>query len=205
MRKLAVFFVFLFYGFLPVTVSAQVIPGDTESSIVSSSADFTSEIIQDTQDPGSKEVTFYMRINSNISASRVRVTWEILGASIFTQDAIPEGTFSVDAGQTYDIPITIIPGPSGVTELSGRAEAFQVDGTLITTVRANFATNEDAEVLPITPEYEEARRNYQLQSMLQTSGIIICVVSVIVFIGLRFVKYLKRDDIVAYDQSHELS
>lgn len=185
---------------IPRQVLAQVEVSEPEVSTVSSSPDFTATLIQETQKPGSKEVRFIMRLSSKVASSRVKITWEVKGGSVFTEDSTPSGTLSIQPDQSYDIPITIIPTPLSATELYGKAEAFLADGTLITTVRTNFSTNEFSEVLPLTDEYLSDRSSYKTYVALQTVGISSLVIVVLVFIAIRFMKYLKRDDQKAYEQ-----
>lgn len=185
----------------PVLAQAEV-ESNTEQNIedTATSADFTAELIQQTQDPGSKEITFIMRLTSQITASRVQITWELTGGSVFTDTYPSTGLLAVQAGQTYNLPIRIRPTASNVTELFGSARAVLADGDKIATVRINFATNAQAEILPLTDEYLAARTEYRLVSTIQTVGIVTGVIVVGGFILLRFMKYLNRDDVKAYDR-----
>jgi uncharacterized protein YneF (UPF0154 family) len=154
----------------------------------------------ETQDPSSKEIKFIMTLESDIDSDRVKVTWDVAGNSALVDRSKEEDDIVIESGAIYTIPVTIRPVGQGVTELFGKVEAFEPDGTQIVTVRKNFATNAAGEMLPISDEYSQAK---VLNTVFNIAKIIVIFVLAVVFgfIGFKFfVKWLKKDEVQAYEQ-----
>lgn len=175
---------------------------EDESLVIKSAKGLRAEFEEEVQDPGSKEKTYKMILYSDITSRRVKITWTINGVSKFKDKTQAQRIIDVDKGGIYTLPITIIPTQGGANELLGIAEAVQADSTLITSVRKNFATNANNEVLPLTDEYKSAKTIYTV-----TFVAIRVALAVFVMIGLffgfkYFIKWYNRDDIFAYEQAH---
>ena len=110
-----------------------------------------------TQNPSTKVARFEMILKSNVDSDRVRVTWTISGQSIATNENQLIRNLTVQAGQTYSIPIDVKPLGYGVTEVYGVAKIVGADSNQLATVRKNFASNNSAEILPLTDEYNQAK------------------------------------------------
>jgi hypothetical protein len=152
------------------------------------------EFKQYTQSPDSKEVKFEMILKSTIDSDRVKITWSLSGASLFAPGQLETRNIKVAAGQSYSIPITIIPAGYGITELFGKAEAFKPDSTYLVTVRKNFASNQSSEILPLTDDYN----NSKTLSLVRTILIVIVILAGVLlggFFGVkRFSKWLNKNE-----------
>jgi len=156
---------------------------------------FRADFKQNTQDPDTKIVKFEMILKSNIDSDRVEINWEVDGVSVFKDKGKKNLKTSIQGGKTYDIPIELIVAGSGITELRGKAEAFKADSSFLITVRKDFATNSNLEILPISQDYSTAKN----VSLIKNIIVILVIVGIILFIGLialkRFVKWLNKDDV----------
>jgi hypothetical protein len=170
-----------------------------EPEIVDSSA-LRAEFKQYTQDPKSRVVRFEMILRSSIRSDRVTITWRVSGTSRLVDGFGTRVDLAVEPGKTYTIPIEVIPTGFGLSEVYGKAEAFQVDGSSIATVRKTYFVNESAEVLPITEEYSSRKTLALVTDVLTIVGIVLGLL-IGGFIGFRiFVKWFKKDLIKEYDQ-----
>lgn len=164
-------------------------------------AGLRAELKQYTQDPGSKEVLFEMILTSNVDSDRVRVTWELQGRSVFAATADLVVEMEIKKGESYTIPITVRPTSKGVTELYGKVQSYELGNSFLVTVRKNYASNENAEILPITDEYKEAK----LQHTFINIGKYIVLTLILIVAGVFGLRALKtwygRDDVKAYDES----
>lgn len=175
---------------------------EDQAPIIQNSEGLRSTFVQNVQDPNSKTVVFDMVVESTISSDRVRVTWEKNGNSIFTETYPLTYTTSVQTGQThvYSIELQVI--GAGVTELIGTVRVSDLEGSAITTVRKNFVSNEEGEILPITDEYRQAKLNSQIVSVL------VWVLVLIIFFGLsffgfrKFMIWYKKDDVLDFEEKN---
>jgi len=148
---------------------------------------------QNTQDPSSKIVRFEMLLTSNVQSDRVKVQWGIRGDSSYVDESQREIDFSVEPGRTYSIPLEVIPLSNGITEVYGRAQVFGAESNLVATVRKNYASNINREILPLTDEYKSALTQNTIQNIL-IYIVILIVAAVLGVIGLKeFAKWYKRD------------
>ncbi len=164
------------------------------------------ELKQYVQDPKSKAVKFEMILTSNVDSDRVRIVWEVKGKSKFAPNSRTTYQTKIAKGGKYSIPIEVIPasGPNsteiGVSELFGKVEAFELGESFVVTVRKNFASTSDGEILPITDDYRAAKRNQTLMSI----GFYIILALAIVggsAIAIKiFLKWFREDDISKFDQ-----
>lgn len=172
---------------------------DREPEIVDSSA-LRAEFKQYTQDPKSRVVRFEMILTSSIRSDRVTITWRVSGTSRLVDGFGTRVDLAVEPGRTYTIPIEVIPTGYGLSEVYGKAEAFQVEGSSIATVRKTYFVNESAEILPITEEYSSRKTLALVTDVLAIVGIVLGLL-IGGFIGFRiFVKWFKKDLIKEYDQ-----
>ena len=187
---------------IPGIVYAQTdLKNQDQAAQISDVEGLRAEFKQDVEDPSTKIVKFTMVLKSNIDSDRVRITWTTLGPNFITQDNpyviqsnVAIGNIVIAKGQTYNIPITIGILGDGVNELVGKAEAFKADSTYIVTVRKNYATNADSEVLPITDQYNSVKTGNTIKNVL----IVVLIVAAILtagFFGLKaFLKWLDKDE-----------
>jgi hypothetical protein len=174
---------------------------EDEPADVQNSQALTAEFIQYTQSPSSKVARFEMVLTANETSNRVRVTWEVRGSSIAVKEEQLVMNFRVEKGLTYTIPIDIKPVNQGVTEVYGVARMFGVDSSSVTTVRKNFATNENLEILPLTDEYKQSKL---LGTVWNIAKIIILLVVVILggFFGLKgFARWYNTNDRETFERA----
>ncbi len=179
--------------------SAENLQTTNSEPVINDTQLLRAEFKQYTQDPSSKIIKFEMILQANVNSDRVRATWTITGDSEYVNKSQQERVFSIQAGQTYVLPLEVRPlkpieGQSyGVTEVFGRAEVFGVDSNAIATVRKNYASNINQEVLPLTPEYNQQKT---LTTVIDVGKIaaLILLASFLTMIGFRkFVKWYKKD------------
>lgn len=204
---------FLILNLVPATILAQ----ETESSegvqvteeisedkslVIKSAKGLRAEFEEEVQEPGSKEKTYKMILYSDITSRRVKITWLLDGVSKFKNPSEAERVMDVDVGGIYTLAITVIPTQSGTTELLGLAESVQADSTLVTSVRKNFASNANREIIPLTDEYKSAKTIYTIIFILQRAVIAVVAIIALWFGFKYFVKWYNRDDVTAYEQAH---
>lgn len=159
------------------------------------------ELSSETQDPVSKNVKFNLTLNSNIDSDRVKITWTSTGPNNYTAgqnylvngfDA--SGEIRIKKGQTYSVPINITIYGFGVNELIGKVEIVLPEGTKVLTVRTNFGSNAEGEVLPLTEEYTQAKNLNNIKNIVTwIIGIILTLI--IGFFALKkFLKWLDQGD-----------
>lgn len=192
----------LIYPLFANTISyAQDLTTQSQQAVIQDVDGLRAEFKEYTQDPSSKKIKYEMILKSNIDSDRVRIVWTISGGGIFeVQEGYTidkntaRGNIIVRKGQTYTIPIVVTVTSEGITELLGRAEAFLAESTYIATVRKNFAANSDAEVLPLTDAYLQARTLNLIFNIIVI--ILITAASLFaLFIAIkRFIKWLDKDD-----------
>ncbi len=185
----------------PIVITAQDLTTQSKAPEIQDVDGLRTEFKQYTQDPATKKVKFEMVLKSNIDSDRVRITWTTTGPNIFEKQGnyviegnTARGDISIRKGQTYVIPIEVTILGGGVNELFGRAEAFLAESTYIATVRKNYATNSESEVLPITDEYTSIKT----RNLIITIVLIIMAVAaslVAIYLGLKqFLKWLDKDE-----------
>ncbi|MEP7104036.1 MAG: hypothetical protein ABI721_04990 [Candidatus Dojkabacteria bacterium] len=193
------FLTFLFPLILPFHLSAQ----DTiNTDIPAEIKDFEglrAEFKQQIQDPESKNVTFTMVLKSNINSDRVKIEWSVTGASKIVNQSEQRKNLDIKEGQTYNISITVTPTGEGVSEVYGTAQSVNVDSSFLVTVRKNFGSNNDLEVLPISTEYQSAKTFVAIKNIV----IVVVLIGIgvaLAFLGFRrLVKYLKSEPEVTFE------
>jgi len=151
--------------------------------------------IQHTQDPDTKTVRFEMILKSDIDSDRVEINWYLNGVSYFNDKSQQTKRISISKGKTYSIPIDITVEGYAVTEVRATAEAFKADNTYLVTIRKDFASNSDFEVMPITSDYTTAK-NLSLLKKFAILIVVIAVLSVGIFFGVKaFTKWINKNDV----------
>jgi len=145
------------------------------------------EFKQYTQDPSSKIAKFEMILKSNIDSDRIRVTWTIKGVSNAVNEAQLNLTLGVKKGGVYTLPVEVVPITTGVTEIYGKAQAFGADANVVATVRKNFASNSNGEILPLTEDFNSKKNMNLIINILK----IVFVVLLLSMIGLFALKKAK--------------
>lgn len=165
----------------------------------------STELKEYTQNPESKTIKYEMILNSEVRSSNVRITWSVKGNSTLVNSKQAVTRISVEAGQSYNIPIEILPAGQGTTEVTAKAEVFQVDGTLTSTVRTNFATNASSEKLPITDEYNESKTLSTIKNIVLTITTIVIVITAGYFGVKLFKRWYKKTPNVEFVTPDSLS
>jgi hypothetical protein len=131
--------------------------GAFNTSVLAHGESINTELKEYTQNPESKIIKYELILESSARSDNVRVTWTITGNSKTGDAKTKTVRTSIEPDKTYTLPIEILPSGQGTTELTAKAEVFQVDGTLTSTVRTNFATNQYGEKLPLSSEYNQSK------------------------------------------------
>jgi len=170
------------------------------------------DLIQNVQDPDTKIVRFDMVINSGIDSDRVLVTWTIIGNCRFLNPNKAKQALSVKKGGTYVVSVDVIPtgitqDGFGVSEIIGKAEAFFVNTSIVSSLRKKFFSNFQGEIIILKTksdgqqvveppdEYLNAVNIRNIRNILLGILIILVAFAVIFFLGYKFLKYLNKDDV----------
>ncbi|MBE2280767.1 MAG: hypothetical protein IAE91_10275 [Ignavibacteriaceae bacterium] len=188
-------------SFFPLITSAQDLTTQSQEAEIQDVDGLRAEFKEYTQSPSTKKIKFEMILKSNIDSDRVRITWTTAGANVFEEQkgytiegTTARGNIAIRKGETYSIPIEVTVTGSAVNELFGKAEAFLAESTYIATVRKNYASNVEGEVLPITDAYSQSKTQ---NTILNIFVIIISVIIVLalLYLGLKlFLKWLDKDE-----------
>lgn len=176
-------------------------PAAPESEQVDQSPEIedTSELKIDfkqyTQDPETKIAKFEITIMPTFDSDRVRIDWIVSGTSKPVDEKVLQITrTTVKKGGSYKFSVEIKPTGLGISEVFGKVTAVKVDGSIISTVRKNFVTSNDLDILPTTDEYRTA----QTTNLVTRIAILIVIVLAAIFgslFGLRFfIRWLNKFD-----------
>lgn len=163
--------------------------------VIEDSPELKIDFKQNTQDPETKKVKFEITVTSNFTSDRVRIDWKVSGASKPVNESeltITRTTIRNGVPQTYSI--EVIPTRVGISEVFAKVTAVKVDGNVISTVRKNYVSNNNQEVLPIPDEY----RQKQLINLIIKIIIYLAIGVVILFLGffglILFKRWLNKYD-----------
>jgi|SRR5690606_3338268 len=177
---------------LPVSAQSETDLNQDQAPEIKDVPGLRAEFKQYTQDPESKEIKFEMILKSNLDSDRVRVTWTLTTLSgrgaVFKTPTEATRNIEIEKGQTYTIPITVVPTGQGAIELLGTVESFKADATFTVTVKKIFGTNASLEVLPITQEYIQARTMVIIRNIVIFAALFVAIT---VF-GLKGLKRFSR-------------
>lgn len=180
----------------PLIILAQTqeesLQAENEQATIEDVEGLRAEFKEYTQDPESKKVKYEMILNSQIDSDRVKITWSLRGSSTFVDKAQATKNITVQKGKSYSISIEVLPSDKGVTELVGKAEAFTINGNFVATVRKNFATNSDLEVLPLTDAYKQSKSISTVKNVLITSVFMVAIAAGLYFGFKKFRVWLER-------------
>jgi hypothetical protein len=162
------------------------------------------ELKEYTQNPESKTIKYELILESSARSDNVRVTWTITGNSTINESKTKIVKTSIEPDKTYTLPIEILPVGQGTTEVAAKAEVFQVDGTLTSTVRANFATNQFGEKLPLTSEYNQSKTLSTIKNIVLAITTLV-IVSAAGFFGFKQVaRWYKKTPEVDFVTPEEI-
>jgi hypothetical protein len=150
------------------------------------------QIVQHTQDPQSKEVRLDVVVYSQITSDRVQVVWSVSGVSrLLTSDVM---SLSVEPDKSYVVSAFIVPQGFGTTQVLARVQAFQADGTYISTATKTIGSLATQEVVPVTTQYRVA----QIVLFIRTFALVVLLLILVVILAIagfiRFKKILDRND-----------
>jgi len=150
------------------------------------------QIVQHTQDPVTKEVRLDVVVYSQITSDRVQVVWQVNGVSrLLTPDT---NSLTVAPDKSYVVSATILPQGFGTTQVLARVQAFQVDGTYISTATKTIGSLATQEVVPITTQYRVA----QIVLFIRTFALVVLVLIIAIILTVlgfvQFKKILDRND-----------
>ncbi len=167
---------------------------------IQDTSELRAEFKQHTQNPASKSIRFEMVLRSNINSDRVRINWKVTGVSSVPDETQLTRVLRVRQGETYTIPLDIIPLSQGITEIFGTAQAFGVENRVIATVRKNFASNQSGEILPITEEYNQRKTINTILNVAKFIGIIVLIVGGIFVVIKLIAKWYNTDEREQFDK-----
>ncbi len=182
-------------------ISYLVFAGLTPVLAESAGIRISSELKEYSQNPEGKVLKYEMILNSEVRSDNVRVTWTVRGNVKFVDSTKAIRRFGVESGQAYTIPIEVIPTGSGSAELTGKAEVFQVDGTLTSTVRTNFVINTELEKLPLTDEYNNAKRLSSIKNVITTIATIGAFAAIGYFGFRQALKWYNKKPVVKFEDA----
>jgi len=187
MRKLAYLLVFVLILSVPLHVLAatqeEQLDAVDDQIVIKDVEGLRLNLVQQTQDPGTKEVRFDLVIYSQITSDRVQISWSVTGSSELITDK--SESMYLTPGNTYTASATVKPRTFGATKLIVTVEAYEIEGTYISTASKEFGTFTNGEIYPITDEYKAAQLTYYLQ-------FVAIIIIVILFLGVTIIFLLKR-------------
>lgn len=201
MKKFTIFLA-LFFTLSPF-VFAQDLNTTDKPAEIKDFEGLRAEFKQYTQDPETKVVKFEMVLNSKINSDRVRVEWTLDGPSEFVDEREQRRDLKIEAGKSYVIPVNVRIIGEGLNEVFGKAESVQVDSSFLVTVRKNFNSNSEGEVLPQTAEYNSSKTLNQIKNIVVAAAIVAVVIGLVFFIFKRFVLLAKADPTVEYPEDNQ--
>jgi hypothetical protein len=131
-------------------------------------------LVQNTQDPETKQIRFDLTVTSQITSDRVQLKWEAPGAEIVRGEA--SVNFAVSAGNSYTYSIFIRPRILGVMNVRATVQAFQVDGIKLASATKTIAFSTAGEVFPKAGNHDLA---ILVNTIRQTSATIFVVLAAI--------------------------
>jgi len=146
------------------------------------------ELVQSTQHPESKAISFTINITSQVTSDRAQLRWEIIGpAEIISGDKTQ--TINLKANQTYSYSIGLIPRGSNRVELRAVLEAFQIDGTRQATASQTLVFQPNGEIL-----FPQAGQHQLMKTILVVRNIagtvlLILLGGIVIFRGGRFLYF----------------
>lgn len=177
--------------------------GALYTNVYAQGESISTELKEYTQNPENKTIKYELILISSARSDNVRVTWTITGNSTVDEVKTKTVRTRIEPDKTYKLPIEILPRGQGSTEVSAKAEVFQVDGTLTSTVRTNFATNEHGEKLPITDEYNQSKTISTVKNIVLAITTFVIVVTAGFFgykLALRWYKKTPEVDFVTPEE-----
>jgi len=121
-------------------LQAQQANAQDEQPVIQDVQGLRLQIAQHTQDPYTKEVRLDVVVYSQITSDRVQVVWSVNGVSKLLNPAGGVVTLSVQPNQYYVTSAVILPQGLGNTQIVARVQAFQADGTYISTASKNIGS-----------------------------------------------------------------
>lgn len=187
--------------FTPIVVTAQDLTTQSQQPEIQDVEGLRASFKEYTQSPATRKVKYEMILKSNIDSDRVRITWTTIGANIFepqsgytVEGTTARGNISIRKGQTYTIPIEVTVTGEAINELFGKAEAFLAESTFIATVRKNYASNAEGEVLPLTAEYNQAKTQNTILNVIVIILVVVIILLSLFFALKLFLKWLDKDE-----------
>lgn len=151
------------------------------------------ELIQATQNPDNKTIRYDLKITSQIRSDRVQLRWEILGPA---EIALGEKavTMNLTVGGVYQQSITILPRGSGRVDLRAIVEAFQIDGTRLSTATQTMFFQPNGEILyPQTQQHSLAKIVYLIRSVSGTLLLALVLGAVVFQVGRSTARWLQQN------------
>jgi hypothetical protein len=194
-RKLFIstIFLMLFAGMFQQLVFAQEeVELSPPQVVIRDSEGIKLKLVKQVQNPSTKEVVFDLVIYSLIDSDRVQVTWTVSGASEVISE--PISVLSMKKNTVYERQLVIRPRELGVSTITARVEAFEAEGTFVSTATSTIGSFEDGMIFPTTSEY-------QLANVLITIRFVAVIILVFYILGLVVVVgYLRYKALIAKDE-----
>jgi hypothetical protein len=157
-----------------------------------------------TQNPENKIIRYELILNSEARSDNVRITWTLTGNSTTNEVKSKVVKASIEEDKTYTFPLEVLPSGQGSSEVAAKVEVFQVDGTLTSTVRTNFATNQYSEKLPLTDEYNQSKTLSTIKNVVLTVTTVVIVVTAGYFGFKQIQKWYKKKPTVDFVTPEEI-
>ncbi len=148
--------------FIVTPVSAQENPNNLSDAEIEESIEpvikdvegLRIKLIEHPQDPETKNVRFTVVVYSQIRSDRVQLRWSLNGGTdlITPYDQV---SFRVDPGTVKTTQIVVKPRTRGVSILSVEVEAFEIEGSYLSTGFKRIYSLGDGRRLPITSTYNQ--------------------------------------------------
>jgi hypothetical protein len=193
MRKLFLVITTIFIGLLTLPVTAQEpaeeLNSDLGKNIIIGQNAFYLTLTRDTQSPDTKHVTYHLKIVPNISSDRVEIEWAMVGASELVTP-IKKKNLVVEKGVAVTETFTIKPRVFGKTEVRAEVRAVAAANDYTVAARDEFASNNEGEIIPLSPDYQQAKTIFQIKQVVTIVAIIAIIAGIGYLAYRRFKKWL---------------
>jgi len=172
------------------SVEEDIIP------VIRDTAGLRIKLAEQTQNPKTKDIVFDVILYSQIRSDRVSIEWDVRGSGALVS---PESStiISVDPGEVHTIQIIVRPQAFGVTNLSITVEAFESEGTFVSTAFQRIYSYEDGTRGPIPGEYQTLELVFMLTDIARVL-LYIFVLILVVRIGYQmFQNWLNHSEELA--------
>lgn len=151
------------------------------------------KLVQQVQDPGSKDIRYDMVIFSQFTSDRVQVTWDVQGGAEIISPTDKKALLTVKDNGIQTTSAVIRPRVEKSTvQLQVRVEAFEAQGTYVATAAKSFGILEGLVIAPTPSQYQIATAIYIGRTVTIAVLVMVLLAAAAYFGSLRFREWLNK-------------